>query len=121
MYLRSTPTFSISLKLQLQNVVGVDIASLLLRNKEAYPYEATKPVKEPMRRESTISQRSGASGSDRGASVVDTIQPLEKEEVKPRKTVEQLTDEFRNTLLYGLVQEALGKHNIHMMDDIKFI
>ncbi|XP_058802718.1 uncharacterized protein LOC131670805 isoform X2 [Phymastichus coffea] len=88
------------------NVVGVDIASLLLRNKEAYPYEATKPMKEPIRRESTISERSGASGSDRGITA-DTVQSLEKEEVKPRKTVEQLTDEFRNTLLYGLVREAL--------------
>lgn len=88
--------------------MGVDIASLLLRNKEAYPYDVSKPPKENLRRESTISQRSGASGSDRG--IADAVQSHEKEElIKPRKTVEQLTDEFRNTLLYGLVQEALGK------------
>ena len=83
----------------------MDIASLLLRNKDVYPYEANKPLKEHVRRESTISQRSSASG---GGSVADAVQTHEKEDVKPRKTVEQLTDEFRNTLLYGLVQEALG-------------
>lgn len=90
--------------------MGVDIASLLLRNKDAFPYEVSKPPREHVRRESTISQRSGASGGDR--STADAVQSHEKEDqVKPRKTVEQLTDEFRNTLLYGLVQEALGKQS----------
>jgi hypothetical protein len=86
----------------------VDIASLLLRNKDTYPYEVNKPSREHIRRESMISQRSGASGGDKNAA---DVLPLHENEdhIKPRKTMEQLTDEFRNTLLYGLVQEALGK------------
>lgn len=60
-----------------------------------------------MRRESTISQRSAGSGED--GNVRDTSTPLDKEDnLKQRKTINQMTDEFRNTLLYGLVQEALG-------------
>lgn len=60
-----------------------------------------------MRRESTISQRSAGSGED--GNVRETVTPHEKEDSsKQRKTINQMTDEFRNTLLYGLVQEALG-------------
>ncbi|XP_012286422.1 uncharacterized protein LOC105702982 isoform X2 [Orussus abietinus] len=85
------------------NVVGVDIASLLLRNKDAYPYELNKHVS---RRESVMSQRTGGTGTD--GNLNDTTQTFEKsEDVKRRKTVERVTDEFRNTLLCGLVQEAL--------------
>lgn len=85
----------------------MDIASLLLRNKDAYPYETNKP-KESNRRESSVSQRSGASGGDKN--VADIPPSHEKDEpTEPQKTVEELTNQFRNTLLYGLVQEALGK------------
>ncbi|KAG7208272.1 hypothetical protein KM043_014515 [Ampulex compressa] len=87
------------------NVVGVDIAALLLRNKEAYPCETIKQKsQETGRRESVISQRSATlDGSNQDITTI-----TDKEEIsKPRKTVEQMTDEFRNTLLYGLVQEAL--------------
>ncbi|KAG8034462.1 hypothetical protein G9C98_007538 [Cotesia typhae] len=86
------------------NVVGVDIATLLLKNKEIYPYDAHKTNHKPIRRESTISQRSGGAG--REGSVHEEV-AQEIEEVKPIKTVEQITNEFRNTLLCGLVQEAL--------------
>lgn len=92
----------------LQNVVGVDIATLLLKNKEAYPYEVFKGPRHSSRRESTISQRSAASG---GEGTVPEI-PLVHEKVdnvKPHKSIEEITDQFRKTLLYGLVQEALGK------------
>lgn len=93
---------------KLQNVVGVDIAELLLVNKKNYPYNVNRGNHEPIRRESTISQRSGGTGGD--ASVHEGSPGQEVvETVKQRKTVEQMTDEFRNTLLYGLVQEALGK------------
>ncbi|XP_018404062.1 PREDICTED: uncharacterized protein LOC108780757 isoform X3 [Cyphomyrmex costatus] len=88
------------------NVVGVDIAGLLLRNKDAYPYDANKIRSQNVgRRESQISQRSGATGSD--GSTQDISALSEKSETKQRKTVEQITDEFRDTLLYGRVQEAL--------------
>lgn len=91
-------------------MVGVDIASLLLRNKDAYPYEANKAIRESNRRESTVSQRSSASGGEKSTSEI--LQSREKEEpIKPQKTIEELTNEFRNTLLYGLVQEALGNIN----------
>ncbi|XP_014489136.1 PREDICTED: uncharacterized protein LOC106752154 isoform X3 [Dinoponera quadriceps] len=88
------------------NVVGVDIATLLLRNKDAYPYDASKPKSQDVgRRESVISQRSGATGGDGSTQDISTLS--DKTETKQRKTIEQITDEFRNTLLYGLVQEAL--------------
>ncbi|XP_018059402.1 PREDICTED: uncharacterized protein LOC108694426 isoform X2 [Atta colombica] len=88
------------------NVVGVDIAGLLLRNKDAYPYDANKFKSQDIgRRESQISQRSGATGSD--GSTQDISALSEKTETKQRKTIEQITDEFRDTLLYGRVQEAL--------------
>ncbi|XP_018368875.1 PREDICTED: uncharacterized protein LOC108764951 isoform X3 [Trachymyrmex cornetzi] len=88
------------------NVVGVDIAGLLLRNKDTYPYDANKFRSQDVgRRESQISQRSGATGSD--GSTQDISALSEKTETKQRKTVEQITDEFRDTLLYGRVQEAL--------------
>ncbi|XP_033228238.1 uncharacterized protein LOC117180044 isoform X4 [Belonocnema kinseyi] len=86
------------------NVVGVDIATLLLRNKDAYPYN--KNQRESVRRESTISQRSAGSGED--GNVLNTVTPLEKQDTsKQGKTFNQMTDEFRNTLLYGLVQDSL--------------
>ncbi|XP_076386617.1 endoplasmic reticulum export factor secretory 16 isoform X3 [Megachile rotundata] len=88
------------------NVVGVDIAALLLRNKDSYPYDMNKQ-KDSGRRESVISQRSGVTIGDSLQSSVDGVTASEKVENKPRKSIEQITDEFRNTLLYGLVQEAL--------------
>ncbi|XP_032676042.1 uncharacterized protein LOC116846398 isoform X2 [Odontomachus brunneus] len=88
------------------NVVGVDIATLLLRNKDAYPYDMSKPKSQDVgRRESLISQRSGATGGDGSTQDISILS--DKTETKQRKTIEQVTDEFRNTLLYGLVQEAL--------------
>ncbi|XP_011256769.1 uncharacterized protein LOC105251566 isoform X2 [Camponotus floridanus] len=88
------------------NVVGVDIAGLLLRNKDAYPHDTNKITSQDIkRRESQVSQRSGATGSD--GSTQDISALAEKSEIKQRKTTEQITDEFRDTLLYGRVQEAL--------------
>lgn len=95
----------------LQNVVGVDIAALLLRNKDAYPYDINKQKSQDSgRRESVISQRSAVSIGDGIQGNQDSAIISEKIESKPRKSIEQITDEFRDTLLYGLVQEALGKH-----------
>ncbi|XP_015433708.1 PREDICTED: protein transport protein Sec16A isoform X2 [Dufourea novaeangliae] len=89
------------------NVVGVDIAALLLRNTEAYPYDTNKQKSQDLgRRESVISQRSGL-GGDGLQSTQDGAVVSENVESKPRKSIEEITDEFRNTLLYGLVQEAL--------------
>lgn len=62
------------------------------------------------RRESVISQRSGISIGDSIQGNQDSVIVSEKIENKTRKSIEQITDEFRNTLLYGLVQEALGKY-----------
>nr|XP_012218206.1 PREDICTED: uncharacterized protein LOC105669692 isoform X2 [Linepithema humile] len=88
------------------NVVGVDIAGLLLRNKEAHPYDTNKLRPQDVgRRESQISQRSGATGGDGSTQDISTLS--DKTETKLRKTTEQITDEFRDTLLYGRVQEAL--------------
>ncbi|XP_076233217.1 endoplasmic reticulum export factor secretory 16 isoform X2 [Calliopsis andreniformis] len=90
------------------NVVGVDIAALLLRNKDTYPYDMNKQKSQDLgRRESVISQRSDITGGDTIQGTQDGATVPEKVETKPRKSIEQITDEFRNTLLYGLVQEAL--------------
>ncbi|XP_017755793.1 PREDICTED: uncharacterized protein LOC108547663 isoform X3 [Eufriesea mexicana] len=90
------------------NVVGVDIAALLLRNKDAYPYDINKQKSQDSgRRESVISQRSAVSVGDGIQGNQDGTIISEKIESKPRKSIEQITDEFRDTLLYGLVQEAL--------------
>lgn len=86
--------------------MGVDIATLLLRNKDAYPYDSKSRSQDVGRRESLISQRSGATGGDGSTQDISILS--DKSETKQRKTIEQVTDEFRNTLLYGLVQEALG-------------
>lgn len=84
---------------------------MLLRNKDAYPYDVNKQKSQDSgRRESIISQRSGASVGDSVQGSQDGATTSEKVESKPRKSTEQITDEFRNTLLYGLVQEALGKY-----------
>lgn len=85
----------------------------MLRNKDTYPYDAHKFRSQDVgRRESQISQRSGATGSD--GSTQDISALSEKTETKQRKTVEQITDEFRDTLLYGRVQEALGIKKIYL-------
>lgn len=79
----------------------------MLRNKDAYPFETNKFKSQDVgRRESQISQRSGATGSD--GSTQDISALTEKTETKQRKTTEQIIDEFRDSLLYGRVQEALG-------------
>jgi len=83
----------------------------LLRNKEAYPYDTNKLKSQDVgRRESQISQRSGATGGD--GSTQDISMLSDKTETKQRKTTEQITDEFRDTLLYGRVQEALGMKDL---------
>ncbi|XP_063973420.1 uncharacterized protein LOC135160622 isoform X2 [Diachasmimorpha longicaudata] len=92
------------------NVVGVDIAALLLRNKESYPYDGNEVSKDRdfHRQSSGISQRSSVAGNE--SSEESPVVPESGEislDQQPRKTVEQITNEFRNTLLYGLVQEAL--------------
>lgn len=87
----------------------MDIAALLLRNKDAYPYDTNKQKSQDSgRRESVISQRSGITAGDSIQGNQDGAAVPEKVESKPLKTIEQITDEFRNTLLYGFVQEALG-------------
>ncbi|KAJ8680007.1 hypothetical protein QAD02_015794 [Eretmocerus hayati] len=87
-------------------VDGEDISSLLSDNEVAYPYDANKPSKRDKRRESTVSQRSSASGGEKVVS--DTVQPVEiEEQTKVQKSVKQLTDEFRDKLLRGSTDEAL--------------
>ncbi|XP_020290627.1 uncharacterized protein LOC109858109 isoform X2 [Pseudomyrmex gracilis] len=86
-------------------VVGVDIAALLLRNKDAYNDGNKLKSQTVGRRESQASQRSSATGGD--GSTQDISSLSDKTEIKQRKTVEEITDEYRDTLLYGRIQEAL--------------
>lgn len=58
-----------------------------------------------------VSQRSGVAVGDSVQGNQDAAVAFEKSEKNPPKSIEQITDEFRNTLLYGLVQEALGMYS----------
>ncbi|XP_046418390.1 uncharacterized protein LOC124178788 isoform X2 [Neodiprion fabricii] len=89
------------------NVVGVDIAELLLSNQKSYPYTG-KQREVRLGRESVISQKSvGTSGDELNR---DTVTPLDTDDTgnlnKPLST-DQVTDHFRELLLYGCGQEAL--------------
>ncbi|XP_048506299.1 uncharacterized protein LOC105694018 isoform X4 [Athalia rosae] len=89
------------------NVVGVDIAELLLSNQKSYPYnEKQRPIH--ARRESVISQKSVVTSGDELNR--DTATPLdtdEKRNLNNPLSIDQVTDHFRELLLYGCGQEAL--------------
>lgn len=87
-------------------VVGTDIAELLLKNKEEFPYEhqtgnikladvddnSRHPAESDAKQSNEENNSSDGSQSD--------VLPLNETEI---------TDKFRNFLLYGSIIEALGK------------
>lgn len=91
-------------------VVGTDISELLMKNKTEYPYESTTNISS---QNSTASRRNS----------VDSVEPQhfskvhlrshydvhdEQSEIKKLQLSEtEITEKFRNYLLYGSVTEAL--------------
>ncbi|XP_011312055.1 uncharacterized protein Sec16 [Fopius arisanus] len=92
------------------NVVGVDIAALLLRNKESYPYDANASTQskeqEFTQQSSTVCPNSSTSGNESPDETHLFSKQIESQQ-QSKQTVEQITNEFRKTLLNGLIQEAL--------------
>lgn len=97
-------------------VVGTDISELLLQNKTEYPYEmaagtvaATISSKNSIasRRNSIDSRQSkdNRSPSDDGTTALTSL--IDDNVVKTALTEMEITDKFRNYLLYGNVNEAL--------------
>lgn len=104
-------------------VVGTDISELLLKNKTEFPYETTSTHSSKnsttSRRNSVESEskiiadvvaasrdsldRVGSSGSNDLDTISSNIAPLNVKTI----SVEEVTEKFRNYLLYGSVIEAL--------------
>lgn len=87
-------------------VVGTDISELLLKNKSEFPYEAiakTSMTSLHSRRNSSDSEKNRY---NEGAS--DESNEVDDSETPPKSLTEvEITEKFRNYLLYGNVNEAL--------------
>lgn len=88
----------------LQTVVGTDIAELLLKNKEEFPYE-----------QQPNSLKSSDNDENSRHSAESETKQLNEENLSEDSPSEELslnqneiTDKFRNYLLYGSIIEALG-------------
>lgn len=80
--------------------VGSDIAELLLKNRDDFPYEQLNGTK------STGSKDAGDSMSD-AESRDGSTDVLSSQSDQPTLGEEEVTDKFRNYLLYGSLNEAL--------------
>lgn len=86
-------------------VVGTDIAELLLKNKDEFPYEHQLNNQKPL--DNDNNSRDSAE-SDAKQSNEDTSSTGNLSDVSLGET--EITDKFRNFLLYGSIAEALGKN-----------
>lgn len=83
-------------------VVGTDIAELLLKNKEEFPYEhLSNSLK-------SSDQSSGHSDTELKQTNEDNSSDGNQSEELSLSEAD-ITDKFRNFLLYGGINEALGK------------
>lgn len=95
-------------------VVGTDISELLMKNKKEFPYDVLGDSKESssMGQPETVVEEdvsptaSAADGSDGQFSPVD---PLASASYSTSRSIseEEITERFRNYLLYGSINEAL--------------
>lgn len=83
--------------------VGSDIAELLLKNKEEFPYEQHQLNSTKL---STAQKDSGETLSD-GESKDDSNDGFSNESDQPNLSEKEITEKFRNYLLYGSINEAL--------------
>uniref|UniRef100_A0A6E8WAL1 Sec16_C domain-containing protein n=1 Tax=Anopheles coluzzii TaxID=1518534 RepID=A0A6E8WAL1_ANOCL len=112
--------------------VGTDISELLMQNKEEYPFEAmqtsvarsanisgrnsslSQPEREADARQD--GQESEEAAADATGEADDVAKDTSAQDVAPKANTEQdITDKFRNYLLYGNIGEALEwatEHNL---------
>lgn len=100
-------------------VVGTDISELLLKNKTEYPYEAVAVATISIgasSKNSTVSGRNSIDSDIRGVSSHENSPELSApadssvaRSVRPKTMLseEEITEKFRNYLLYGSITEAL--------------
>lgn len=97
-------------------VVGTDISELLLQNKTEYPYEmATRTAVATISNKNSIASRRNSidsrqskdnrSPSDDATTALTSL--IDDNDRKTALTEVEITDKFRNYLLYGNVNEAL--------------
>lgn len=93
------------------SAVGTDIAELLLKNKEEFPYEYQSISSRIVDRASE-SQHS-AESDDKQSNEENASNEGQQQITEPVALSEiEITEKFRNFLLYGSVIEALGKHRL---------
>lgn len=83
--------------------VGSDIAELLIKNKEEYPYEQQQLNSTKL---SSAQHKDNELMSDVD-SKDESNDALTSESEQPSLTEEEITDKFRNFLMYGSINEAL--------------
>lgn len=96
------------------SAVGTDIAELLLKNKEEFPYEYTANASrssenEHESRHSSSTDSEEKQSNEENASLDDGAQKLATSVQQPLSEYE-ITEKFRNFLLYGSIMEALGTY-----------
>lgn len=88
-------------------VVGTDISELLLKNKSEYPFEAAATLVSS--KNSTTSRRNSIDSDLRAAAHLDSSPDAAAlmDSTTKNLSEEEITDKFRNYLLYGSITEAL--------------
>lgn len=90
-------------------VVGTDIAELLVKNQKLFPYEAhsKRDSINSIEKELKESNESNTSEVEEGEITENNQASGESSDEKSQLNEEEITDKFRNYLLYGNVKEGL--------------
>lgn len=86
--------------------VGSDIAELLLKNKEEYPYEQHQ-LNSTKYSQKNSGQSSESDAKDETANDIDSNDSEQQSSAAVALTETEITEKFRNYLLYGSITEAL--------------
>lgn len=90
-------------------VVGADISELLIKNKKEFPYDSSKNSLITCDRQSDKSESRQSTSYDNLDVLSEDVKSNESELIENvQMSEEEITDKFRNYLLYGSVTEALG-------------
>lgn len=88
-------------------VVGADISELLIKNKKEFPYDSSKNPSIAFDRQSDKSESRQSTSFD---NLDDDVKSSESDLLENvQMNEEEITEKFRNYLLYGSVTEALGR------------
>lgn len=85
--------------------VGSDIAELLLKNKEEFPYEQQPQQQLNSTKLSSLQKESNELSDPESKD--ESNEPIESESEPISLSKDEITDKFRNFLLYGSITEAL--------------